>query len=544
MLRNLVWIPILVAGCALDAEDVPTSEDESELYVASTQIWPSNEIPVCFETSGRDTEKAIVRDALRATWEAEANITFTGFGTCNAGTNSGIRVRVADEWPLTVSLGKSLNNVVNGMVLNFDYTFRDIFGNQPFAGCLGAMRLTCIRAHAIHEFGHALGFAHEQDRLDTPSSCTEPGFFPNGDYAIGPWDLGSVMNYCNPDQVPLALSPTDAWGAQKFYGAHRPIAASKRAFGQFDLATRMPYDHLEANYVNHTTTYTRELPLGGVSAMPTIVSTAAGDVHAIVRGTDGALWARRLYVGQSPTYTQLGPNPVVGNPVAVSRGAGLVDVIVRGTDGALYRKAFFGGAWSPVYQLVGSAPVRFIGTPSVTVLGPDRVDVVVRGSDHRLYHSTFNGSTWTAMQAISSTQVSSDATATSWDGQRLDVFVRGADGSLLTATRLGAAWTPYLQLGTNVILGAPSAVSRTWNSIDVYVRGTDNGLYTKSWTGSAWTGYVGLGGILRGSPTAVASGPGRVDVFVRGTDDRVHVKNWLGVGWNPYVRIETQYAIR
>src|SRR5690349_13638872 len=117
-LTTSLLVPLLAVGCTMDDTEPELAEDSSELYAAASQIWTSNEIPVCFENPGRATEKMIVREAVRQTWEAEANITFTGWGQCNASTNSGIRIRTADEWPLTVSLGKSLNNVVNGMVLN------------------------------------------------------------------------------------------------------------------------------------------------------------------------------------------------------------------------------------------------------------------------------------------------------------------------------------------------------------------------------------------------------------------------------------------
>ena len=84
----------------------------------------------------------------------------------------------------------------NGMTLNFTFMFFED-GEQPFSGCLGQEEF-CIRAIAVHEFGHAIGYSHEQNRPDTPPSCDELPQGHNGDALFGAWDVASIMNYCNP----------------------------------------------------------------------------------------------------------------------------------------------------------------------------------------------------------------------------------------------------------------------------------------------------------------------------------------------------------
>lgn len=161
---------------------------------------------------GFATERALVQNTLAETWSQYTPIEFTGWGACTVGA-PGIHVRIQDDWPLTRALGRDLNALTNGMFLNFT------FANwSPACAATESIRLTCIRNYAIHEFGHALGFAHEHNRPDTPTSCTEPKQGSYGDTMFGTWDLLSVMNYCNPESR-QELSFTDILGAQSVYGA-------------------------------------------------------------------------------------------------------------------------------------------------------------------------------------------------------------------------------------------------------------------------------------------------------------------------------------
>jgi hypothetical protein len=246
--RNLTTLLLILplAGCGSTSDQEPgverdIGESESHLYYESDLVWDDPSISVCWLWSAGATERGWVQAAVESAIEPFSAVNFTGWGLCNGTAAEVVIDNSSSNWPGTNLGARSPSTLPNMRLNHFIGAARDVSnppdGNVDFLNCwtdtpASANPVTgitgrswtsnhrrCVEVIAVHEFFHVLAVAHEQNRSDTPSTCTQDDD-GRGDTEYGYWDYTSISNGCNPawdgDGYP---SPLDYSWLAELYGA-------------------------------------------------------------------------------------------------------------------------------------------------------------------------------------------------------------------------------------------------------------------------------------------------------------------------------------
>lgn len=580
-------IALSTASCAGAPSDRESSElpgadtARSALYQQpGTSFWTGDPvtIPVCWATPAWATEKQWVEDSIQATWGAQTELVIRFEPTCPTNEESR-RVRlIIGNHPDSSNLGATANTDFTGPAtmtgpggVGIRFWFRPPPGPPSTK--------SRVEYLAVHEFGHVLGFSHEQDQAGPGSiacrqslcqgnpnynQCMADAARAEGGVSIGPYDSKSIMNYCGPHLNAVGvLSDLDGVGARKIYGKrshnldeHEPAASAVSINGStLNVFARAP----GGNVVHQVLLGDQAWPsipddLGGnIIGTPVAVLANPHTIFVFAVGTDNAVWYTQwdLAVDPFPPYDRwqsLG-GVVVGKPAVVVSPNERIDIFVRGAANDVHHKAMYSGQWVP--SQLGWEPLGgyITESPTAVALGPNRIDVFVVGGGRDLYRKAsddwgfFGQASW---EALGGWITAAPAVVSSAPGE-LDILVKGQSGRLYHKTFDGSTWRPskttYFDIGMQII-GTPNLVSWGPGRIDAFGQAPE-GQLLHEW---AWdqrdtfpprgprfsVPTEELGGWLYGSPVAHSIGPDTLHILGRDGNDRIVIRRWQA-GWSDWI---------
>jgi hypothetical protein len=198
-------------------------------------------IPVCWEVdshaSAYNTLRGWVQDEISRTWQRHGRVNFVWKPTACSANDAGVHVHFNDvmgggQYTFNGGVGRDGDGVTNGLRLPTCGLVNDSPppDDDPVTGEDVATGEQCVRRVAVHEFGHALGFRHEEQSPEItnegPECVNGEVWNIHGGVTLGSYDRLGAMSVCGG----LTAAEKDYWKAKVL----RPgdAAAVARAYGR------------------------------------------------------------------------------------------------------------------------------------------------------------------------------------------------------------------------------------------------------------------------------------------------------------------------
>jgi hypothetical protein len=226
---------------------------------------------------------------------------------------------------------------------------------------------------------------------------------------------------------------------------------------------------------------------------------------------DGANWSAWQNLGGGLT-----------SRISAGSGGGQLLAVVRGNDNAIWANGRNGSSWGGWLSLGGQAT----SDPTLAIDHNGTGWVFTRGNDHAVWVTAVGGN-WLTLGGAATSDPSAviDASNNPW------VFVRGGNNVMYVQVYAGGSWTGWLSLGGAASSDPAAVCDTTTNTVWCFVRGGDGAIYSHSIHSGNFSGWQSLGGGATSDPTAVVDANGNVYVFVRGGDSALYVNIRISGSW-------------